>query len=253
MARLSAPSVPAADIELRSWVIVLKSSEAAIPVRVVKCRPLVQRLERLDAVPRRTVPAQAIDRGMQHASIGGERLQRAARPAGPDERDEIGRLQLAVDECMERALGVLKALDREAQIVDHDRQRALHRLALHGRWGPKAATSTREPARADNRRSRRFAPLRNQHRHELGKRHRLPLAILTHLEILGGQVADDAAIAIGHDRIDPHGVDTNPEAWRLTRLLSGGQLERTSDRCPQQDSEPNRQGDCVGVEGGSLC
>ena len=158
---------------------------------------------------------------MQHTSIGGERLQRAARPSGPDERDEVSRLKLAVNECMEGSLRALKALDRETQIVDYDRQRALHCLALHGH-GRQRRGLDRGTRRRNNPRSRLFARLRHQHRHELGKRHRLLFAILTHFEILSGQVADDAAVAIGHDGIDPHGVDTNPEPWRLTRLLSGG-------------------------------
>src|SRR6266545_98660 len=58
-----------------------------------------------------------------------------------------------------------------------------------------------------------------KHRHELGERDLLQLAVLPHLEIVRRQVGDDAAVAIRHDCIEAHGVYSDPEARRLTCLL----------------------------------
>ena len=93
-------------------------------------RRLHERFVRLDSVSRSRVPAQTFDGGMQHAPIGGERLERAGRPAGSDERNEIGRLQLTVDKRVERSSRVLQAFNGQSQVVNHHSQCALDVCAL---------------------------------------------------------------------------------------------------------------------------
>ena len=67
---------------------------------------------------------------MQHVPIGRERLPRAGRPAGSDERNEIGRLQLTVDKLVERSSRVLEAFNGQSQVVNHHSQCALDVCAL---------------------------------------------------------------------------------------------------------------------------
>ena len=73
--------------------------------------------------------------------IGGERLERAGRPAGSDQRNQIGRLELTIDEGVEGSPSVLQAFNRQPEVVDDERQRPLDVCALGGATGPVAASA----------------------------------------------------------------------------------------------------------------
>jgi hypothetical protein len=138
-----------------------------------------------------------------------------ADPPGTHERDEVRRPQLAIDERMERAPGVLHALDGQPEIVNDQGERALYVLPFEGRRRqhcPAAAECSGRDRIGDRGRA-------GQQRNELRVGHVLPLAILAHVELGRGQVAHDAAVPIGHHGIEPYDVDPDPEA-RLRRLLS---------------------------------
>ena len=81
---------------------------------------------------------------MQHAPIGGERLERAGRAAGSDQRNQIGRLELTVDEGVEGSPSVLQAFNRQPQVVDDERQRPLDvaTLGRRGRYGRSLTNRT---------------------------------------------------------------------------------------------------------------
>ena len=81
-----------------------------------------------DSTPLRdmTSPAHPVDLRVQEPAIRRERLHRSARRRRTHERHEIGWLQLRVDELVETLTRVLEALGREAQVVNDQRNRALH-------------------------------------------------------------------------------------------------------------------------------
>ena len=165
-------------------------------------------LERLDAVSRHDSPAHPVDLCVQEPAIRRERLHRSARRRGPHERDEIGWLQLRVDELVEALTRGLEALGREAQVVNDQRNRALD---LFLRQLRRRRRRRRRLALLHDRlgRARLFA--RRLHRHEPRERDVLDLPVLPQLEVLRGQIGDDAAVLVGDDGVDAHGVDADPE------------------------------------------
>lgn len=198
---------------------------------------LVDGRKRLDGGARERVPLQVLDRGVQHAAIGRERLQPVHRPARADERDEIAGLHRFVDEVVQAALGVMEAFDREAQIIDDDRDGALDVLAAHGRvrQGRRADHVVRFQCRGGRRPLRR-----NEHRHVLGERHLLRLAVLKDLEVVRREVAHDLAVLVGDDRVDAHGINRDAKSRRLRFLRGEHRVPKPKpDRAPQ-DCAPHR-------------
>jgi hypothetical protein len=61
---------------------------------------------------------------VQEAFVRRELLKRADAAAGAQDRDEIPRPDLFVHELRQRVAGTCHALEREAEVIDHDRHDA---------------------------------------------------------------------------------------------------------------------------------
>jgi hypothetical protein len=157
-----------------------------------------------------------IDRGVQHASIGRERLQAVEGAAGAHERDEIVGADFPIDERVQCLARAHETLHREPEIVDDDGKGALDVFApdLRGSWHARRGRGRRRIVRWRSGGSR-------EDRHEFGERDFLDLAVLPDLEIGGGQIGDDAAVAVDDDRINADRINRDPEALRLLALLCG--------------------------------
>ena len=149
---------------------------------------------------------------MQHAPIRRERLKPASRAAGAHHGDEIRRAQLPVYERVQRLLHKMKALERQSEVVDDERECPLNLLASD-RLGFRHRRSNAGSGRLRSNDRRRPA----EHRHELRECDRLHLPVLSNLEVRCGQVRDRAAVGVSDHRVDANDVDTYPEFRAVRR------------------------------------
>ncbi len=169
----------------------------------------VQQPERGDLTPRKAEPLDLLDGRVEQPFVGRQLLSDAGVDAGLDQRDQVVGLHLLLDEAPERYSRRFHVQPRDAEVVDDQHDGTLH-------------VAAREPSRACDGRGGRGRCLRRKprlrrdlHRHVLRERDWLNPAALTDFEIVGRQVVDDVAVAIGDDHIHANGVDADAESWRL--------------------------------------
>jgi hypothetical protein len=150
---------------------------------------------------------------VQDSAIGRERLQTAHRASGAHDGDEVCCADLAVHERVQRALRVMQALPRQAQIIDHDGERPLDVFPLDGPDGGGGPIGLRSLHSCGWRRCGAAV-----YRYELSERDFLGFAVLQDLEVFSGQIANDPAVTIRDDGVDAYDVDGNAEARRFTSL-----------------------------------
>ena len=169
-------------------------------------------MRRSSAAATERVPADAVDGRVKLAPVGGELLQRSHSRAGADDPDEVSRLHLLVDEFLQRVLHVRGALERKAEIVHHEGDRAADVFAPQAdrrRWSRGALCAARGRGRGWGRGGRR---------RDVGEiRDLLLAAVLVDLEILGVQVRHGTVARVGDDRVDLHQIDDDPDNGVLLR------------------------------------
>ena len=190
---------------------------AAVFTHAGECQRRLEWDERFHAIARVERPPHRVDLRVQQPVIGGERSQRAAWRRRAYERDEVAALDSGVDVLVQRFPCRLEALERQAQVVYHERDRSLdvgarHRRRLRldlsrlWRWGFS-------PARV-RLRKRRLSPAvlrRGCDGNELGERQRNEVPVLSELEVVRCEVRDDPPIPVCDDSIDPDDVDADTE------------------------------------------
>ena len=174
-------------------------------------------------------PAHAIDGGVQQPAVGRELLQRADAAGGADDGHEVAGRDHRVDVARQHRPDVGGALERQAEIVDDDRQH------------PAGAVGGREPAAAGERprRCHRVAGRAGRRwrcgygRGALERRpavrtddvdvDRLPhgprCAALDDLEVTGLQVGDMLPVAVDDDGVDGGEAGANTKGRFVRRCL----------------------------------
>ena len=96
----------------------------------------LQRSETADTDASQRVVLHVVDGGVQDLLVAGELLQRAHAGAGADDAHQVARLHLAVHVFLKRLADARDAVEREAEIVDHQSDGAadLFRPGGHRRW-----------------------------------------------------------------------------------------------------------------------
>ena len=181
------------------------------------------------------VPQQTVGRQMQQALVGRELLQRTDAAGRPNDRDEVARLDLRVDVLVDGIAHVEHALEREAEIVDDERDRARDLVgrgpgrpqrARRGRLRPRlrgafAAAGGRRP-----RSGQRLGLILCADVERLLER--LVSAADGDVEVVARQIRDQLSVTIRHDGIDGDEMrgrakdgrilgaelDAAPGAWR---------------------------------------
>ena len=146
---------------------------------------------------------------MQQALVSRELLERTDATRRPNNRDEVARLDLRVDVLVDGIPHVEHALEREAEIVDDERDRARDFVG-RGRGRPQRAGGRRLRPRlrgriaAAGRRSPRSGPrLRLILRADVERLlQRLVPAADGDVEVVARQIRDQLSVAIRHDGID---------------------------------------------------
>ena len=190
---------------------------------------------------------EAIDRPAEGGAVASELLD-PSRPAGRDDGDPVVGAEELGHESMQGLLRVVQVAGRDVEVVHEDRHvppRPAGRFRRGGR-GRRRRHRGRGGFGSGRRGGRRgAAPV-----HDEELRQRLGLPVLEELEVLALQVANELAVRVGDDDVEPDQLGPNPGRrllGRRRRPAGHRQEDRGDSRGDRQpaphgrDATPHRQ------------
>jgi hypothetical protein len=161
------------------------------------------------------VVSEAVDGGVEQALVSGELLQRANARPGAHDGDDIARLNVMIDELLQCRADLRDAYRRESEIIDHQRDHALHLAGFDGKRRWDSDYSAFGGCRRE--RSRRLDALADIV--EVGDL--LRGSVLEDFKVVGFEIGHRMASRIGDHGIDPHEIHVDTNHKRVGVLRRG--------------------------------